>query len=85
MTEKDCSSASVRFRSMQPSTKRAHWFTNSTGRGADMKNQPGPSGPLILFVILLILYVLGAVVEPCDGHSCKDQKTEVQHGPHSLE
>lgn len=48
-------------------------------------NSRGPQGPLILFLILLILYVLGAVVEPCDGHSCKDQKTEVQHGPHSLE
>jgi len=46
-------------------------------------NQSGPKGPLILFVILLILYIIGAVVEPCDGHSCDDQKTtEVQHGPH---
>lgn len=35
-----------------------------------MKKETGPSGPLILFLILLILYVLGAVVEPCDGHSC---------------
>lgn len=30
----------------------------------------------LLFLAALILYVLGAVVEPCDGHSCKKQTTE---------
>lgn len=31
----------------------------------------------LLFLAAVILYVLGAVVEPCDGHSCANEK--VQH------